>query len=158
MKTLTHGYALAVGRLQGEGDNMGTPAGRRQISEAAAVYRVRPLQTPEVVIHPSAQRRAELPEVQAILPSLFETLTQAADEYGIPVSRFRLRVPWSPEEEMELVIEQWVKAPTAEANDYWDTLDPVLQDWADGLPDDLGRYVDDHTLVGVRWDSDGLPF
>jgi hypothetical protein len=112
---------------------------------------------PPVEVHPSAEPRVKLPQVQAILPSLFETLNRAAAEYGIPVSRYRMRVRWDPSEGyQELVVEQWVTASSQAASDYWDTFDPPLKKWIESLPPVLAQYADDNISVSVRWNNDGL--
>lgn len=131
----------------------------RRIAEAAAAYQVGHYSTPVIISHLPAKRRVNLPEMQAILPLLYDTLDQTAKKKQMPVTQIRLRVSTSPEEgEQELVVEQWVKASATEANAYWAELEDELIDRLNSLSDGLRNYIYDNISVSVRWDNDGLPF
>lgn len=133
---------------------------KSQIAEAAAVYRVSPtVPMPKVEIHKTAQQRIKLSEMQALLPPLYETLTRAATEYGIPVKRIVVTNFPDPEEgEIELAVRQCVDASFEQILKYWDELEPYILEWRASLSERQKAYADHNISTIIQQDGHDYRF
>lgn len=108
-------------------------------------------QAPKLVTQPSAKSMIT-DRVQATLDKLLPLIQRAARRSYIQVSKVEVSGFVDPDDETkQVVVTQWINAPSYIALKYWDRLGLLIEDWIKSLPDELARIANERIAIEVLW-------